>query len=542
MRKFFLYYNTLKFLKPKQFLYRLKYRLCSPRPMQSPAPAQAKTIIKAAPWLNTKQSLLPPDKFIFLNKEHNLESSKDWNNSDWNKLWLYNLHYFDWLRQKSLEHSEAQRSILRWIEENQPGEGNGWEPYTLSLRIVNWIKWALTGNELPDVILDSLAAQTRYLAKCLEYHILGNHLFANCKALIFAGLFFSGTEADTFLKTGTDVLRNELSEQILPDGGHFELSPMYHSIILEDVLDLINISRIYDSNLETDLNLPLIAEKMLEWLEVMTHPDGDIAFFNDAAWGVAQPPDALVDYAARLGIEGGSRARWNVFLSDSGYARLQRDNIILIADVGQVGPDYQPGHAHADTLSFELSVRGKRVLVNSGTSCYGVDRDRLWQRSTSAHNALSIDGLDSSEVWSGHRVARRARIKERSFSPDIVMASHDGFSRKISDCGHRRTWQLTEEHLIVTDEVSGTGEHDINVFMHLYPGIVPRIEDSNICVLVDKGKDICKMELPSELVWKIKESEFYPEFGKAISSTKLVGTGKLTLPAGFSTLVKFNNL
>ena len=83
--------------------------------------------------------------------------------------------------------------IGKWIEENPPGMGNGWEPYPLSLRIINWIKWVLDRYGLPDEALYSLAVQTRYLFKKLEYHLLGNHLYVNAKALVFAGLFFDGS-------------------------------------------------------------------------------------------------------------------------------------------------------------------------------------------------------------------------------------------------------------------------------------------------------------------------------------------------------------
>jgi len=94
------------------------------------------------------------------------------------------------------------RLIKKWVQENPPGEGNGWEPYPTSLRIVNWIKWGLEGNCLSDEALHSLAVQTRYLLKKLEYHLLGNHLFANAKALIFAGLFFCGKEAENWMSKG----------------------------------------------------------------------------------------------------------------------------------------------------------------------------------------------------------------------------------------------------------------------------------------------------------------------------------------------------
>ncbi len=191
--------------------------------------------------------MLTSNRFRFLNEEHDLLSQSDWNHPVRAKLWLYNLHYFDDLNAAgACERLNWHRSlIMRWIVENPPGTGNGWEPYPLSLRIVNWIKWVLAGNALPQAALESLAIQSRFLAKRIEFHLLGNHLLANAKALVFAGFFFEGKEADAWGVKGLRILNRELPEQILKDGGHYERTPMYHSIILEDLLDLVNLFGCY---------------------------------------------------------------------------------------------------------------------------------------------------------------------------------------------------------------------------------------------------------------------------------------------------------
>src|SRR5262249_30785534 len=139
-------------------------------------------------------------------------------------------------------------------------------------------------------------------------------------------------------------------------------------------------------------------------------PDGEIAFFNDAAFGMASAPAEIEAYAQRLGlpptVDDGAQL---ICLQSSGYLCARAGDAWLVCDCAAVGPDHLPGHAHADTLSFELSVRRRRVLVNSGTSEYGVGSERQRQRGTGAHNTVRVDGSDSSEVWSGFRVARRAR-------------------------------------------------------------------------------------------------------------------------------------
>src|SRR5205823_2685066 len=194
-------------------------------------------------------SLVEENVFRFLNVERSLSDAADWNDPSADRLWLYNLHYFDDLNAAGRGRRRAwhERLIARWITENPPGFGAGWEPYPLSLRIVNWIKWEWSGFSLSDAAVHSLAVQARYLRGRLEYHLLGNHLLANAKALVFAGLFFEGDESRKWLDLGLGILESELTEQILADGGHFERSPMYHSIVFGDVLDLLAMSRVFPS-------------------------------------------------------------------------------------------------------------------------------------------------------------------------------------------------------------------------------------------------------------------------------------------------------
>src|SRR5207253_4210622 len=139
----------------------------------------------------------------------------------------------------------------------------------------------------------------------LEYHLLGNHLLANAKALVFAGAFFSGPEAGRWLHIGLKLLDSEMREQFLADGGHFERSPMYHSMLIEDLLDLVQLRSLYPEVLEGRNRQVLRAIDpcaMLQWLQVMTHPDGGFAFFNDAALGIAPSCATLFAYARNLGL------------------------------------------------------------------------------------------------------------------------------------------------------------------------------------------------------------------------------------------------
>ncbi|MCP4410619.1 MAG: heparinase, partial [Gammaproteobacteria bacterium] len=423
------------------------------------------------------------------------------------------------------------RLIVDWIQNNPPGKGTGWEPYPTSLRIVNWIKWALAGNELPDEALQSLAVQTRWLSKRLEWHLLGNHLLANAKALVFAGLF-DGSEAVSWQRTGLSIYRREIPEQVLADGGHFERSPMYHAIILEDLLDLFNLSTAAGAAHSPDYGfLAPAIERMRCWLSVMTHRDGGPGFFNDCAFGIAPGREDLEQYATRLGLHAGPDKGSKVHpLLPSGYVRVNSADLSAILDVAPIGPDYLPGHAHADTLSFEISLGEDRVIVNGGTSVYGTSAQRQFERSTAAHSTVEVDGENSSEIWGGFRVARRARV----IGPEIntsgaaidISAEHDGYKRLGGNAAHRRVWRFESGKFVVEDKIGGRFKSAIARF-HMGPMAHLTINEGGLSGEIS-------LPLGRKMIWStsepahIESSTWHPEFGKSVETKTLV----VAIPTG----------
>lgn len=513
-----LYYHTLKYLKPVQVYGRVLFRYSHPQPDFTAAPRRRNVAHVWAQPARRRPSLSGPTRCLFLNEEHDISSARVWNDPAFEKLWLYNLHYFDDL---NAEDAEARAEwhvalIKRWIAENVPGAGTGWEPYPVSLRIVNWIKWALGGAALPTEAYHSIAVQARWLTRRLEKHLLGNHLFANAKALVFAGFFFEGDEAETWFRQGLAILEKEVTEQVLADGGHFERSPMYHALILEDLLDLLNIFHAYDRPVPT--GWMKVLRSMGGWLATMSHPDGEIALFNDAAIGIAPSPAEIDRYARALGLDCAERSQGRVTdLSESGYLRIEIGEAAVFLDVGKIGPDYLPGHAHADTLSFELSLFGRRLIVDSGTSCYGIGNERLRQRSTSAHNTVEVDEVSSSEIWSGFRVARRARPFDLRVHDDIdgilVSCGHDGYRRLPGRVIHRREWRFGERSLKVRDVVEGRYKKAVARF-YLHPD-VRVISNSSCDGKMVSGEDAIHWFVSGGDV-AVVEGTWHPEFGQAI--------------------------
>ena len=407
--KIFLIARTLIHVKPVQILNRL-WRKFLPKGTRG-----------------FKGSTEPLGEFEFLNTKGN---PRGWNDPRFEKLWLYNLHYFE-------KHCTSEL-MERWIKENPIGWGNGWEPYPISLRVVNWIKYFMRRGRSPrPTERESLETQMGWLYPRLEYHLLANHLLANAKALVFAGKFLGN---EKWYKKGMTIYKKELPEQTCADGVNFERSPMYHSIILEDVLDCLELTQ--------EPIFREYAEKMLGALEFLCGPDGRISKFNDSTEGIAKSPEYLFAFAKRLGVEPTRFKLDHPAVDLSGFIRQEAGPWTLLAKCRDIGPSYQPGHAHADTFTFELWKDGRKLISDTGCSTYVPGPVRSYERSTAAHNTVVIDGQNSSEVWAAHRVGRRF-----------------DFGR------HRRRFELTAEGLKGVDEIFGHGEHEIQVRFHLPLGI-----------------------------------------------------------------------
>ena len=126
-----------------------------------------------------------------------------------------------------------------WMNQNPKANGGeGWSPYTIDLRLTNWMGYyAAVHTELDgdfqSLFINSVHEQYNFLSRHLEKDILGNHYFEDLKALVICASFFND---ETVLHTALKVFKAECKEEILPDGMHFELSPMYHKLIFEGVI------------------------------------------------------------------------------------------------------------------------------------------------------------------------------------------------------------------------------------------------------------------------------------------------------------------
>jgi len=526
MKKFFILFNTLRYLKWQQIYFRLVRKLIKPKITEI---FQVSNPERPNGW---EHLTLYDDKIdkelnvCFLNYTKKLELPDNWNKELPSKLWVYNLHYFeDLLSNNAIEKRNVHLQLLSsWVDANPVGYGNGWEPYPTSLRIVNILKAWLGGLELDEKQFSSLFAQASFLSDDLEKHLLGNHYFVNLKALLFAGVIF---ENSRWLNIAEDGLLAEIPEQILKDGANFELSPMYHSLILVDMLDMFNLSRALPSRISSELASMIegFIPKMLAFMEAMAHPDGGLSFFNDSVNGIAPAKVKIESYAKKLGFEINPLDYSKYQIIDnvsSGYICSTAAGSKLIFDASAVGPDYIPGHAHADTLSFELSIGEQRVFVNSGISEYGLSSIRHNQRKTRAHNTVEVDGKDSSQVWGGFRVANRAKIVSRNAELShghgiVLQAAHNGYKSLIGGCIHSRKLTFSEDSLCVSDLLQGTFEYAKSRF-YFHPDLIISLEDN--LLRVEGSQFILHSDLRG-LITSLEDSSWYHEFGVEIPNKML---------------------
>jgi len=249
-----------------------------------------------------------------------------------------------------------------------------------------------------------------------------------------------------------------------------------------------------------------------------------------------------MDYAKRLGfvtkpIQGGF-----VDLPSSGYSRVSKDGAVALIDRAAVGPDYLPGHAHADTLSFELSLFGKRVIVNSGTSVYGTGQQRQIERGTATHSTVMVDDENSSEVWGGFRVARRAYVNKRIHQIDgqsiRLYGCHDGYKRLKGKPQHCREWRFEDHSLRITDYMTGKGRHQAVAIFPLHPNVTLQQVQQEHCVLLIDDKQI-KIVFERGGVLEVVDGHYHPEFGLSITNQHLRYKLQTDLPIEITTRISW---
>lgn len=506
--KFNLYFETLKHVKPVQLYYQVFYRIKN-RFLNSSYDSFPENVqeLKLQEGIFYKNSWLDDREFQFLNLNKSF-SEIDWNYSEFGKLWTYNLNYFEFLNQEDITKAQGLSLIEDFISQRDLLK-DGLESYPISLRGINWIKFIFS-NQIKNTEIDKVLYNDYLrLSDNIEYHLLANHLLENGFSVLYGAYYFKD---ENLYNKAKAILEKQLKEQVLNDGAHFELSPMYHQIILHRVLDCINLVKNNSwKNRELLHNLNLSAEIMLGWLDKISFKNREIPKLNDSQVGIAPTTNQLIDYGRELGLN-----KTKVQLSDSGYRKFCFDEFEVVMDVGQIAPIYQPGHSHADSLQFVLNYKNKPIIVDTGISTYEKNERRQLERSTISHNTVTINGENSSGVWGGFRVANRAKVSIFRDHDNGIEAIHDGY-RKFG-VEHKRSFAKETNSFQVVDFLDGNLKAKrIEGHLHFHPEVKLAIKGNRVLMNSDlelRFSDIKEI--------KIADYQFAEGFNKLKASKKII--------------------
>lgn len=497
--------------------------------------------------------------FTFLNQKKVLNFPINWNLNKSSQLWRFNLHYFDWAREKleaSLNNEKCAYEnfplglfIEDWINFNKIGKGDGWHSYTISLRIRNWI---ILFRSYPYLItpknIDSLWCQICWLNSHQEYFLGGNHFIENLISLIIGSLQFEGDKSKEIYNKSFQDLEKELDKQILNDGGHEERSASYHLLILERLVDL----GLFLENIKRERPDWLLKSilKMTRWVLLIRLQNGNYPTFNDSP-DISSSLDSVVDYSfaylnqkfikkngiksnltliykglksQEIIIEKQNEKVQLINLPDTGWVIVRiGKGIEFIFKYGDSCPKHLPAHAHSDLLNVELYKNGMPIIIEAGTSIYGNNLQRYYERSGAAHNIFQlaqyrnvtkekIKWIEPIQTWGNFRAARKAKVlqKDSFYLLDgtiLLKGSHDAYHQ--IGVSYSRTIKLkvinSEKILIrILDEVICKKKSFWRLTWHLAPG-QPRY-------LLNQIKDNLKKQYNFNYFWK--KTSLASGFGK----------------------------
>jgi uncharacterized heparinase superfamily protein len=482
-------------------------------------------------------------RFTFNHETRTMEPVA-WHDPEQSLLWNLNLHYFEYTLDLGLAYRlsagenkryymKFKNLVLDWLSANRTGIGNGWNGYAVSVRTGIWmVLYEIFETELAadhsfrELFLSQIIKQVLFIAHNLEFDVRGNHLLKNLKALRLAGQFFTGGLSRKWVTKAEKLLLAEINRQILPDGGHFERSTMYHCQILQDLLEIYLVAALESNDLSPFQNVLLdTLIKMSHFLFNQLHSDGTMALFGDSALGLAANPLDLITATANLAVctfenidyslndaylflVGGNRliTKMNhtrdhtaalftrpetISFNDSGYFTIRNGNKdFLLADGGNFGPDSLPAHSHCDMLSYELSLGGERIIIDSGILEYAPDKWRQYFRSTSAHNTVMVDDIEQAHCWGSFRVGSRARRVSASLETDrngypVFKGVIDLTPTASFQLFHQREIRYIDKSLwLVVDLIHSGGSitHSLKSFIHFEKGLSTTIDQNRIFV------------------------------------------------------------
>lgn len=458
-----------------------------------------------------------------------------WELSRFHQVWWLGKAY--WLTRNEDYPKKFAELVESWLGANPPGIGVNWAVgMEVAFRAANWIAGYYFFCESPSLdsrfwmkFLKSLYVHGSFIENHLEFSWrTSNHFLSDIVGLIFLGIFFQESKpGKNWLRCGLKWLPEEMQEEVYPDGVDYEKSTSYQRLVLELFYTPTILCRINKISMPAAFMQRL--EKMFEYVQHYTRPDGSIPLFGDADDGrlfrylseddindhrhalsvgsilferadLAQAAGKFSQDALWLlggeGFEIFQRLRGELkpltsrAFPDGGFYIMRGKNIHLMVDAGDIGMRGLGGHGHNDILSFELWADGEAIIVDSGTYAYTFDvASRQELRGIRAHNTVMVDGKDIAKfmgLWMIVKDTTRPKVHEWKTSDalDILEVSHRAYESLPNPVIHRRRFELqkTNFQLTLTDVVSGSGFHLVENFLHFAPGVSIQLIDKQIAI------------------------------------------------------------
>ncbi|MBW2065614.1 MAG: alginate lyase family protein [Deltaproteobacteria bacterium] len=369
----------------------------------------------------------------------------------------------------------AIKEAIRWVRENPFLTGPHYaSAMECGLRIpvlVACLCRLQAGSEAAKTLAEAVYGHAWWVARRLSLYVsLGNHTVCECVGLVFAGAVFRNSgQGMAWLERGIQLLRQEISHQVLSDGGPAEQSMAYHRFVLDLYWLAYNFLKVNGIR-ELDSIVPLL-EKGEGFLAHLEPDENGLPSIGDSDDGWAVAPDMHPERAnvprPAPGIYTFPISGYTVFKLDSGG--------LLTFNHGPLGMAPLYGHGHADCLSITLAKNGKELLVDPGTYRYNSEPEhRRYLKGTRAHNTVTIDGEDqavqeTSFIWSQPYRTKVENIIER-MGTFLMAAIHSGYRRLARPVSHRRSIiHFNRNHFLLRDSSIGEGIHGYDLHFHIHP-------------------------------------------------------------------------
>lgn len=594
-------FHTVRYMNKRQILFRVKYemmkRVRKNVPLKvSPKPNEKylfKQIHNKKEYEKDNKCIIVANKlleneFTFLNNlTYQFNDEIEWTINPFEyRLWNFNLNYFDYLEVLSEAFlitnnhryiAKGFELITSWISQCKYYDQNLWDPYVVSKRIYNFINFiVIYKDEIKKYNVEEINlliySQGIYLSKNIEYYLDANHVIMDGKGLIFSGVYFNDKK---LLNQGLDILLTEYGRQVLEDGGHYERSPSYQVEVLSHYIETYIL--LHNNNYICYCDkLYNIINKMSIYLKSLIMPNGNIPLLNDSSLDYPFKADDLLQissvilnkrvhynkklsrYASLLLSEEECKKFYeinneiykeiqNELLCASGYYIIKdiinEEELYLLFDSGDCGPDCNLGHAHADNLNIIVNLGGKEFIHDLGTFTYQIGEKRNLYRSTKAHNTVCIDGKNSSDVWSGFRVGKRAKTTLCKYeNTDLythIVAEHDGYTKMLNSdriIHKREVVYIKQKAIIIIDKLYGKMKenHECEINYNLLKENF-NIENKSFST----ENNYIKLEIDNDV--SITLGKYSQEFNCEKDNLNLRYKWKFNSNTDFVTLLKFNN-